>query len=310
MLNEEVNRVLSICIPTRGRAEILMNTLTSIFESEVDQSLYEVVIYDSSNTDETELFIKSKFQQSNLIYIRGVNYGYLNLIEALKMGNGDYLKLHNDYSSFKLGSLEAIIDEIKKATLTKPVLLFSNGTLDQKVQNFANFDSFLYTLSFYSTWSTIFGIWRSDFDLLNKRNVNSMFPHTSLLFEFINKDGYRIVNHPLFTNIEVGNKGGYNLFQVFAIVYLDMVKELLDRQYIEFRTFEKIKRDLFYKFLVHWYSETKVLRNNYTFILTDIKKSIRTYYSNFDYNFLIFLSYLRSIFSIVKKTIKRLFNLK
>ena len=133
---------------------------------------------------------------------------------------------------------------------------------------------------------------------------------TSLLFQMNNKASFTINNSVLFENKGVANKGGYNLFKVFGITYLDMVKELLNREYIDIKTFQKVKKDLYYQFLIHWYSEAKVLRNTYTFSLTDIKKSVRTYYSTFDYYLLIVLGYLKAGLTIMKRTLKKVLNLK
>ncbi|MCZ4224373.1 glycosyltransferase family 2 protein [Pedobacter rhodius] len=294
---------LSICIPTRGRREILRTTLLSIFSSGISTQLYEVVVYDSSDSNLDLNSFYGSFGMANLRFVHGVNYGYLNLIEALKLGEGEYLKLHNDYSSFLPNSLNIMIEEVGKAAIEKPLLVFSNNTLEKMPNKLtaSTFNDFLYILSYYSTWSTLFGVWKEDFDLVKDCSINPMFPHTSILYANSYKNSYSINNNLLFFNQEVGNKGGYNLFRVFAVEFLNMANELRINSIIVDKTFNKIKRDMFFTFLIRWYSETKILKNSYTFILSNIRESILIHYSLKDYYLLLFLAYVRSIKKVLIK---------
>lgn len=64
------------------------------------------------------------------------------------------------------------------------------------ISKYTNFDSFLNFISYMSTWSSAFSIWKKDLDKLiqKKIQVDSMFPHTTLLFSLTDKNRYIVDN--------------------------------------------------------------------------------------------------------------------
>jgi hypothetical protein len=306
MVDKTAKCYLSICIPTRNRAIVLHKTLLSIFNSYSNSLDFEVVIYDSSDNSDTETMVKSDFCNANLSYVKGEDFGYLNLIEAMKLGSGEYLKLHNDYAVFNEGSIQIMIDEIEKRLNTESLLLFSNGSLRQlTTSTFISFDDFLNKLSFYSTWSNVFGMWNKDFSLLYDVNLNPMFPHTTLLFLMSDKAEYNINDSLLFRNIDIQNKGGYNLFHVFSKDYLGMVEACYAERKISLKTFTHIKTDMYYNFFIPWYSQTKILKNVYTFSLKNIKQSITAHYSEYEYFKMVYLAYKRSVKVLISNSLRK-----
>jgi len=303
-------RLLSICIPTRGRVEVIRNTLNSIYKSDAKLSEYEVVIYDSSENDELSTLLRLEYNFPNLVYKKGENRGFLNIISALELGKGMLLKLQNDYSEFKNGSLIKLLEIIRNYKKTKPLLFFGNLSLKNiQVKEYKSFDEFIYELSYYSTWSTSFSIWNSDFHYCTDINVNTMFPHTSLLFEQNQKDLYVINNEELFSNQNISKKGGYNLFNTFAVVYLKMLEDIYNENLISIKTFNHIKSDLYYNFLIDWYYKTKIQKNEYTFDLLEIKKSMNVYYSSMAYTKMIVLAYMQAFKNSLSQHIKAIFNI-
>ena len=265
--SEQNNVLLSICIPTRERCEILFETLTSIYNNN-SLNRFEVIVYDTSSSLDTKNMISSNFNFSNLIYYNYANNGYLNLFECLKFGNGHFLKLHNDYSRFEENSIEKIVQFLEKHIIIKPVIFFSNGTL--KVNGDLEFNSLnllINKITYLCTWSTMFGIWKEDFDyiLLNNEKVNDMFPHTSLIFQLSFKNKFILNDQPFVVNKQINNKGGYNIFKVFSVDFLNLLKNQKSKKIISNYTFNKIKRKLLIDFFVKWHSQTVILPNNYTF---------------------------------------------
>jgi hypothetical protein len=304
------NIILSICIPTRERPIILKNTLDSIYNSFSSLDKFEVVIYDSSEKMDTKVLIEN-YKYENLNYVYGPNKNGLNLIEALKLGKGDFLKLHNDYSEFKIGSLNSLINCIEKNSKDKPVLFFTNREIESIDDGeFEDFNSFLTKINYWCTWSTLFGVWKSDFDLMNKDSLNDMFPHTELLLDMTNKEKYIIINECFFINNTVKNKGGYDLFYTFSVVFLNLLSEKVKKKVITIQTFNILKYKLLKEFLVNWYCGIVIFPNKYTFIKVNIKKSILTNYSYYDYLNLLFLSYLKALFLIIKKIRSFILNFK
>lgn len=235
--------VLSICIPTYKREYLIDELIKGIYSQNCDNKLFELCITDNSETDETQNLIESKYTNiENLHYKKVTCKGFLNSIEALKAGNGLLLKLHNDYSLFKEGSLQKLIDGVQKYRNDRPVIFYSlRGKKD--VETFVEFNRFMNKINYLSTWSTSFSIWKRDFDMLinEKIEFNYMYPHTSLLFGESKKTGYVVDDYSYFVNVEPQKKGGYNLVDNFVRIFLGMVKtDLLDKKLITNGTYRKI----------------------------------------------------------------------
>jgi len=295
------NILLSICIPTNGRIDILKNTLDSIFSQTDDLSEFEVVLSDNSETDELPILLRQYSTISNIIYERSDETGFLNSINALRMGRGEMLKLHNNYTELKNGSLSIILDSIRLYQKLKPTIFFTDGSLRKK--NIEEYRNFVYALSYFSSWSTGFCIWNTEFQKSNMMEYNRMFPHTSLLFKLCDKNLYIINDEKIFINQEVKKKGGYNLFDTFAVTYLKMVETLFINNNISKRTFDHVKSDLCINFLSTWYCNTKILENDYTYDLSGVKNSILNYYSTSTYYRMVFLAYLKAIMILAKRFI-------
>lgn len=296
--------LFSICIPTRNREQIIVRTLNSIYVSNSDCSLFEVVIYDSSENDNLQQIIQRDFQYSNIKYVRGPNKGFYNLISALELGSGEFLKLHNDYSLFESEALSHCIEEIKKYIISKPLIFFPNGSLDKtQISSEPTFDLFLKNVSFYCTWSTAFGIWKDDFEQFKDIRLEKMFPHMSLLFACKDKKSYLIDNKSLFANQDVPNKGGYNLFHTFAVVFIDEILILRKTHVISRSTFRHIKMDLLFRFLSDWYFKTKLVKNEYQFDLSNIKKNIKIHFSYPEYYLMILNAWVKFLKSRLKSVI-------
>lgn len=295
---------LSICIPTNGRINILKNTLDSIYnDCKVPFSKFEVVLSDNSKNNDLLVLLQSYKQFPNIVYQKTDCDGFLNSINALKTGKGLLLKLHNNYTMFSKYGLEEIIAFIDIEKTNKPLIFFKNFGRE-KIKSYNSFDIFNYDLSFWNSWSSGFSIWKEDFDQISNLEVNKMFPHTSLFLNQHYKKEFIINDIVYFINQEVPGKGGYDLFRTFAVDYLKMIEEVQHEGYINPKTFIKIKKDLFFDFLVVWYRNTKIAKNDYTFQLKNIKKSINIYYKNSYYK-LIFFGYIVDF----KFKIKALINL-
>ncbi|MFC0514814.1 glycosyltransferase family 2 protein [Mucilaginibacter angelicae] len=297
------NICLSICIPTKGRSDVLKNTLDSIYvDNLVDYDEFEVVISDSSDTSSVSEMLTAYSHYPNIVYKKNASEGFLNLICALKMGKGTFLKLHNDYTVFKNGALASMIKFAKNEATIKPLVFFSNNELRKnEVLRYNSFDTFTYELSFFNTWATGFSIWKQDFDKHSSMDVSQLFPHTSLLLLQHDKGSFVINDRSLFTHQEVSKKGGYNLFDAFAVQYLKMMEGCLKKNQITINTFNHIKQDLFDNFLVIWYYNTKIAANQYTFDLSGIKASIKIYYSEASYYRMIIVAYKKDFLKNAKR---------
>lgn len=274
--------ILSICIPTYKREYLIEKLLTGIYSQNCDCSLFEVCITDNSETDETQDLIQEKFAGiSNLHYKKVECEGYRNSIEALKLGNGKFLKLHNDYTMFNDGCLQKLIDSIVAQEKDRPVVFYTlRGKKETRLYKL--FDEFMYDINYLSTWSSSFSIWKDDFDRLMRESIdcNYMFPHTSLLFAESWKKCFLVDEYGYYYNDQPKKKGGikgksgYNLVDNFVRIYLGMVNDdLVSKKIISPKTYTRIETNI-----LRFCAKSYVAYNNrpgYTYSFDD-KKGIIT----------------------------------
>ena len=271
----EKQPILSICIPTYKREYLVDQLLQTIYAQNCDRSLFEVCITDNSDTDETKDLIENKYKSyENLHYKKVFCKGFMNSTEALKYGNGLFIKLHNDYSMFKEGSLQKLIDQVKSNIEEKPLIFYS--LRGKKVNQFySDFDSFMRDINYLSTWSTSFAIWKEDLDHILDEDINPnyMYPHTTIMFNEHYKKSFLVDDYVYFENVEPKKKGGYNLVDNFVRIYLTMVEEdLLNKGYITQKTYDIIEGRII-RFVASCYVNLKD-KSGYNFKFDDMKKLI------------------------------------
>lgn len=279
--------LLSICIPTRGRVDVLKNTLESIAQESIDPACLEVVISDNSDGDEiSELARVFKNSGMNLVYHKSTEKSPYNLVVPMLMAKGSFIKLHNDYSAFLPGGIHALINFITNNEDSRPQTLFCNGNLTFRTTKYsANFDQFIADSSYWNTWSSAFSIWRSDLDLLDtsKAALDENFPHVSLLFSNRDKASYCVDNHIYFINQPVTAKGGYNIFKLFCVDYVGMLKELISYGAITDKTYRTILCNLRDKFIPRWLQASVYTNNGLTFDNADHLVNIKQNFNGIDF---------------------------
>lgn len=270
--------LLSICIPTYKRMELLRNTLHSIYGQNVKHDLFEVCISDDSPTDETCHMIEREFADiDNIFYRKTSECGYLNMIEAWKLGHGKLLKLQNDQAMLKDGSLKSILALIKANQKRKPLIFFGLRALKniRKTLEVQNYNDFIRNIDYMSTYCSSMAIWKEDFDSIEMKGIqpNSAFPHTSFLFKQIDKKLYIIDNRDYIQLQKLDSKGGYNFPEYFIREYLTMIQtDLLAPGHIEKNVYDKLEKHIL-KFVAGYYWEFKY-DPKYTFSFEDLEKIV------------------------------------
>ena len=273
--------LLSICIPTNGIVSYVLPVLDSIYSQVKGNDLeqFEVVIVDNGKGNDLEIKIK-EYQYPNLRYEKTNAEGFLNQICCFNLAVGHFLKFQNHRAKFLNGTLDYLLNIVRKNLGDKPVIYLSNGVLGIRgnMVDFNSFDEFVRTLSYWSSWSSGVTIWRDDFVLLRNVQYNMMFPHTSLLFADLGNKKYVIDDKKLLCLQDDIGKGGYNLYKTFAVDYLDILMDLYCQDRISKKTFLLVKKDL-WNFFVEFYFRLKLKKENYSFDLTGIKNNFLKYYS-------------------------------
>ncbi|RZL40862.1 MAG: glycosyltransferase, partial [Pedobacter sp.] len=248
-MNTEQKPFLSFCIPTYDRLEILHSTIESIYADldgvELDE--FEVIVSDNK-PDQSAKKVIEKFSHKNLFYFSTDSSGFLNSFNSLKCGNGQFLKLHNNYTKLRRGTLRKMIGDVKENAAAKGLIFYTDG-LNQngEIKKFSTFDAFMHDLTYFSSWSSGFGIWRDDFSkIFDSIKIDEFFPQTSLLLSQSKKNNYIINDRPIFDNQKIPKKGGYNIFKVFSVDYVSLIEKSYLTGDITKDTFRKIKLNLLY----------------------------------------------------------------
>lgn len=265
MKNENI--LLSICIPTFNRGNLLKKTIESITSqaSFIETTEIEIIISDNCSSDNTQAIAKeySLLFPEKIKYIRNeLNVGPdINFELALSRGSGLFLKLHNDNLTIRNGSLSEILKVIKATAIEKPVIFFTNGNNNIKGEQIKicdNINDFVKYASFFSTWIGGFGIWRDDFLAIDNfsENAKSRLIQTDILYKILSKGKRAIILYEVyFIGMEVEKKGGYNIAEVFGQNYLKILKKYLHSDLIEKSVYENEKKLILLNHIIPYYFE-------------------------------------------------------
>jgi hypothetical protein len=297
--------LLSICIPTNGASQWIIPTLRAIYSQDIDINLFEVVIADNGENS-TLVDDLSIFHYTNLRYIRTEDKGFLNLVTALQQGNGLLRKMLNHRSVIVPGTINHWLEIVSKYKKDKPIIYFSDNQLKKGgFIDCPNLDAFIYTLSYWASWSAGLSIWDIDVKSLDTIEFNKMFPNTSLLLNIRQQPIYVICDEKYQNMQDEAGKGGYDLFHTFAVTFLDILSELRIDKRISESTFIFVKKELL-KFLFQWYQTLLYHKKKYSFLQNNICESLLVYYSKSDYYCMKMYPFTKGIFASIRNKINNL----
>ncbi len=252
--------VLSICIPTYNRSKQLRKSLDSI----VSQSIFrkankiQVVISDNCSSDDTQAVVEEFFKKfgPKIKYSRTEsNILDRNIERVLSLGDGQFLKLANDTLIHLEGSLDYYLRLIEANFRFKNVLFFSNGLLEFKDEySGSGIDQFVNVTSYYSTWIASFGVWKSDFELIDdfgKCSHLHLIQLDNLLALIQKKKEFVISNVILFDIQESSKKGGFDIISVFLENYSLILSSYLKSHDLYVSTYEKELQLVVKKFIIN-----------------------------------------------------------
>jgi abequosyltransferase len=246
-------KLLSICIPTYNRCEILDNTLKLLFENaDFENDKIEIIVSDNCSTDKTSDII-SKYPlvvyHRNAENIKDGNYSIV-----LNYATGLYLKLVNDTISFKPGALKTLLDKIEEHKVNQNNLFFyDNNYFNKNCHKILNsVGDYLFEVSYFSTWIVNFGCWREDFLLIENKDryANLQFAQVDWTYKIVRNNKKTIIFFNNLYDLKIQpKKGGYDLFYAFMVNYLFVLKQAS----IPLLYFEIEKYRLYRYFFLHWF---------------------------------------------------------
>lgn len=297
------NPLLSICIPCFGRVEYVRNTLNSIFQGNADVSLdkYEVVISDNDPKQTISVLANEFKAYPNLRYFHTECEGFMNSYHVLTYAQGEFLKLHNSQTLFRKGSLQAILKEVEKHQEKRSLIFYTNGLLGKfQSSEYDTFENFMYALSYWSSWSNGFNIWRKDFEQIGEIKLNRLFPHTSLFLTQHHAKGYCIDDNLLFDVQRIPKRGGHNKFEAFTIEYPSLIDQCRKDGFISEGCEKHILHDIMTEFLPSLVFNKYIARIE-TFDATGFRQNIKRYFPNYAYGLVMFLSIFQPLKLAVRK---------
>ena len=299
--------ILSLCIPTNGAIQWVLPVLNSIYNQKYDLSKFEVVITDNGKSSQLASYLKD-YDYPNLRYIVTTDEGFLNLVTSLKEGRGLFCKMINHRSVLEPGTIEEMIELVERYEDSQPVIYCSDGNVKgMEIIECKDLDQFIANLSYWASWSAGIGFWKKDIEQIGSVELDKMFPNASLLLNLRKESSYVIWNKKYEQMGDDAGKGGYDLYDTFAVHFLDIIKGLLVDGRISQQTFNIVKNDLF-GFLTNLYKNEVILPTKRTFILKDIKKSMQVYYGTSGYYRMVVKAYLmvpyEFCFAVVRKVLK------
>ena len=300
--------LLSLCIPTNGAVQWVLPVLDSIYNQNYDLSKFEVVVTDNGRDSQLGTHIKN-YTFSNLRYIPTTDEGFLNLVTSLKEGQGLFCKMINHRSVLEPGTIEEMVELVKRYKDSQPIIYCSDGNVKgPEVVECKDLDQFIARLSYWASWSAGIGFWKKDIEHISSVELDKMFPNASLLLNLRKESQYVIWNKKYEQMGDDAGKGGYDLYDTFAVHFLDLMKGLLDGGRICQKTFDIVKNDLF-EFLTVLYKNETILPTKHTFILKNIKKSMEVYYGTSGYWRMVIKAYLMVPYDILCGVIRKSMNI-
>lgn len=294
------NVLVSLCIPTDGKVNLVIPTIESIYSQGVDFSLFEVIVTDNGKSDALEKII-GRFDYPNFHYYRTSSEGFTNQIDAIEKSSGYFCKLVSHRCRMLPGSLKDLICIVKDYEETKPIIYCTDGNIkSDEICKCNDIDEFVSRMSYFISWGGGTCAWREDLVNIRKKTIDVLFPHTVYLFDLRKNSEYLIWNKKITTMEDDRKKGGYNFYQAFSVHLLDIVHGLRMDNRVRPETFIKFKSNLFL-FLSDTYIIEKIIPSKHKYDLRDIKKSMSVHYGVFYYYYMIFLAYVNFPYKVVRK---------
>ena len=259
--------LLSICIPTFNRSSVLRETLDSITSQDVftETGEVELIVSDNASTDDTPLVVAEfaqRFPGRVVFHRQPVNVWTANFHQALSLGRGQYLKLHNDTLLVREGALGPLLDVIRQLVISRPVMFMTNGNRlkagNNLLEHCNTLDEFIQQASFFSTWMGGFGLWREDLALAKGfLNDTNHLVQTEIVCKQISEGRPAVVFFGNYYLSKQDFRGTYNWAEVFGKNYLAVLKKHVTEGQLSVATFEQAKQEVLLRHILPTYFNTK-----------------------------------------------------
>ena len=281
-----MNKLLSICIPTFNRGDLLAiqleNLITQIEKSEIDEKCIEILISDNNSTDNT----KDKIQRFTMKpYIKyfcneeniGPDANFLNLFQISK---GDYVWLLGDDDLFTEDMMHYLITKLGSRKIDYLYLKVGKNVFNSKNNTFYSGEDFLQKVTIFSTFMSSQVIKRSLLvDRMSEARayLGGFMAYYFLFIDAIQKSKNIVISsEPKIFPGSTNNTGGYGFFNVWAKSVFDVLKQA---EFQNPKLFDRMRADMLWKLLLPIYIKSK-LRDFSRFDLEDIERPLMFYFQD------------------------------
>jgi len=298
--------LLSLCIPTNGRAEWVIPLLESIYSQEEDPACFEVIITDNAGNPQLAAAVDA-MAHPNLKYFPTESAGFTNQIDAFEKCRGIFCKMLNHRSVLLPGSIRSLLSLVERYRQDKPLIYCTNGVLKKRGDTIEcdSLDAFVSELGIYASWSAGTALWREDLHDIRSKPIDNTFPHTVFLFDVRENGPYLIWDGRYHKLQNDASSGGYNPFEAFGITFLNLMSRLRQEGRIRPETFEKVRQDVFV-FLRTLHFKEVMLPAKHNYILTDIPQKMSVYFSARDYRKMVLYNFFVAPFEMAANKVRKI----
>ena len=251
--------LISICIPTYNRADVLEKTLKQLVNDKGFDEEIEIVISDNASTDNTKQICESFVSiYPNVKYFQNTeNIKDQNFPLSLDRATGRYLKLMKDNIDYSIGALSYMKDKINKHLIDKTPILFTNGLLfnEQKIDEYLckSFEDFITHVSYQVTAIAIFGCWKEDWKLVEEKQKYSrlQLAQDDWIYQIVERNKkVRLCTKKIYRMFDLNTKSrsGYNWFNVHVSNYYTILQSYIDKGLVSDKSL-KIEKKTYLKAL-------------------------------------------------------------
>lgn len=281
--------LLSICIPTYNRSDCLEKCLEALVKQECFDNRIEIIISDNCSTDNTQIIgERYKKQFCNIHYYRNEE----NLIDgnfslAFSRASGYLRKLTNDTIIYRPGALKYMLTAVENNLKNRPQIFFLNSGENKYPMVINDLESYVGNLGFRLTWIASIALWDDDCDDLSilAENAYTRLGQVPFLLSNFEKRGKAVVlDEVIMDSLSPDKKDlSYGLYNVFYTTFLGFLKQYLSDGKITEACYEKVRKDLLFKFFFGWILEWENNSDQYIFSDEDLKGLIWEAYHNEKY---------------------------
>lgn len=247
---ESKQPLLSICIPTYNRANVLKKSLEAYVNNSYFDNDVEIIISDNASTDDTK-YVCECFTQKycNIKYYRNnKNINDSNFPLALDYGTGRYLKLMNDSTIIRDYTLLYLKDCIKMYEEYNKPIFFTNGVLfNHKREEFVeckSFEDYILYISYFVTSNPLFGCWKKDWiNVVNRTRCTKLkLNQSDWTYQLLENNKSAILcTKTILDQQIIGKRSGYNWFEIHVTNYYTILQDYVDKGLVTKKIIRKEK---------------------------------------------------------------------